>query len=90
LSVKADDAVKAFWRVEKSLSSRWFLAGLLLLLVITAVPRLLTVNFSLPYIDQPDEPNYNLAALNYRGEFDQDPSLYRPWSPKDNHFTVTE
>jgi 4-amino-4-deoxy-L-arabinose transferase-like glycosyltransferase len=38
--------------------------------VISAVPRLLSYDFSLPYVDHPDEPNYYLAGLEWRGLYD--------------------
>lgn len=50
--------------------TRWFWAGLALIVVLAAVPRLMTWPFSLPYIDHLDEPNYYLAGLEWRGQFD--------------------
>jgi hypothetical protein len=44
--------------------------GLLLLLALAAALRLLSYDFSLPYVDHPDEPNYYLAGLEWRGLFD--------------------
>lgn len=50
--------------------TRWFWAVMLLLTLAAAVPRLLIYDFSLPYIDHPDEPNYYLAGLEWRGQYD--------------------
>lgn len=50
--------------------SRWFWAGLAIVIVLAAVPRLLSYRFSLPYVDHPDEPNKYLAAQAWRGLYE--------------------
>ena len=52
-----------------SQSNRLFWGVLLLIVAAAAVPRLLIYDFSLPYIDHPDEPNKYLAALEWRGQY---------------------
>lgn len=47
-----------------------FWIGLAIVLVMAAVPRLLSYDFSLPYVDHPDEPNYYLGGLEWRGLYD--------------------
>jgi hypothetical protein len=47
-----------------------FWLALLIVLIIAAVPRFATYDFSLPYIDHPDEPNYYLGAREWRGLYD--------------------
>lgn len=47
---------------------RWQI-GLLFVLVVSGSLMLASYDFSLPYIDHPDEPNYYLAALEWRGLF---------------------
>lgn len=47
----------------------WWL-GLILLVVLAAWLRLSGYNFSLPYIDHPDEPAFYLTGLEWRGLFD--------------------
>ncbi len=49
---------------------RLFWVVLLLIVAAAAVPRLLIYDFSLPYIDHPDEPNYYLEALKWRGLYE--------------------
>lgn len=44
------------------LPPRWWWAILLLIMLLNAGLRYTGYNFSLPYIDHPDEPNYNIAA----------------------------
>lgn len=49
-------------------SRRWWL-GLLAILLLAGVLRFIGYNFSLPYIDHPDEPTFFLTALEWRGLF---------------------
>jgi 4-amino-4-deoxy-L-arabinose transferase-like glycosyltransferase len=49
---------------------RRFWLVLAVIVVLAAVPRLMTYRFSLPYVDHPDEPNYYLAGQEARGLFD--------------------
>lgn len=53
---------------SKRFSTFW--GGLAIILVLAAVPRLLSYDFSLPYVDHLDEPNYYLAGLEWRGLYD--------------------
>ncbi len=63
-------------------SNRWFWAGLALIVVLAAIPRLLSYGFSLPYIDHPDEPNKYLEALAWRGLFERhEEGYYRGYPP---------
>lgn len=48
-----------------------FWIGLIVIVVLAAVPRLLSYGFSLPYVDHPDEPNKYLAAQAWRGLYEQ-------------------
>lgn len=50
--------------------TRWQFA-LLVLIILAAVPRLLTYNYSLPYVDYVDEPNLYWKAQAWRGLYDQ-------------------
>lgn len=50
--------------------SRWFWLLLLGLILLAAVPRLLIYDFSLPYIDHPDEGTSYLEALHWRGQYE--------------------
>ncbi|QPC83557.1 glycosyltransferase family 39 protein [Phototrophicus methaneseepsis] len=43
---------------------------LFLIILIAGALRLSSYDFSLPYIDQPDEPNYYLEALKWRGYYE--------------------
>lgn len=43
---------------------------LLTIIIITGFIRFASYDFSLPYIDHPDEPNYYLEALKWRGYYD--------------------
>lgn len=52
----------------KRLSPFW--AGLILILLVSALFGLLSYRFSLPFIDTDDEANYYLAGLEWRGQFD--------------------
>jgi 4-amino-4-deoxy-L-arabinose transferase-like glycosyltransferase len=47
-----------------------FWIGLLLIVLLVAVPRLLSYSFSLPFIDHVDESDYYLAGQEWRGLFD--------------------
>lgn len=49
---------------------RFLLAICLLLFVSALIPRLLSYNFGLPYIDHPDEPASYLKAQEWQGLFD--------------------
>lgn len=49
--------------------SRLFWVGLAVLLIVAAVPRLLIYDFSLPYIDHPDEGTSYLEARQWRGQY---------------------
>ncbi len=52
-------------------SSRTLLAaGCALIFVVALIPRLLTYNFALPYVDHPDEPASYLKAQEWQGLFD--------------------
>ncbi|MBC7813699.1 MAG: glycosyltransferase family 39 protein [Burkholderiales bacterium] len=48
----------------------WFWIGLALIVILAAVPRLLSYQFSLPYVDHPDEPNWYLSAVEWRSTFE--------------------
>ncbi len=41
-----------------------------LIVIVAAIPRLLSYDFSLPYVDHPDEPNWYLAGLEWREPFE--------------------
>lgn len=56
--------------VTDRLRKRGFWIGLLLIVGLAAVPRLTSYDFSLPYVDHVDEPNYYLAGLEGRGLYD--------------------
>ncbi len=63
---------------------RWFWLGLALLILVGAALRLPGYDFSLPYIDHPDEPNFYLVARFWRGEFRPSAELeylYRGYPP---------
>jgi len=47
-----------------------FWIGLLLIVLLAAVPRLLSYPFSLPFIDHVDESDYYLAGQEWRGLYD--------------------
>jgi hypothetical protein len=49
---------------------RGFWLCLFLIVAAAVVPRLLSYDFSLPYIDHPDEPNKYLGAQQWRGLYD--------------------
>ncbi len=64
--------------VRSGLSKRGWWLTLIVILIVAAAFRVTGYNFSLPYIDHPDEPNFNIAAqmiidsgtsksLNYQG-----------------------
>lgn len=53
----------------------WFWLGVVGLLIVAAVPRLLIYDFSLPYIDHPDEPNYYLEVQKWRGIYEPGGSI---------------
>ncbi len=55
--------------------TRLFWAVLAVIVLISAIPRLLTFRFSLPYIDHPDEPNTYLAAMTIRGKIENPEAL---------------
>lgn len=46
---------------------RVFWIGLMIIVMIAAVPRVISYDFSLPYADHVDEPNFYLAGLEWRG-----------------------
>ncbi|MEO0562112.1 MAG: glycosyltransferase family 39 protein, partial [Chloroflexota bacterium] len=50
--------------------TRWFWGLLAVLVIAAAVPRLLIYDFSLPYLDHPDEGTSYLEARTWRGEYD--------------------
>lgn len=52
----------------KRVSAFWL--GLAVLVVIAAVLRVMTTNFSLPFVDHPDEPVFYQQARVWRGQFD--------------------
>lgn len=60
----------------------WFWAALALIVALAAIPRLLSYDFSLPYVDHPDEPNWYLSALEWRESIESyrtylgDPPVY--------------
>jgi GNAT superfamily N-acetyltransferase len=47
-----------------------FWIGLSLIVLLAGGLRFAAAGFSLPYVDHPDEPNYYLAGLEWRGLFD--------------------
>ncbi len=47
----------------------FFWIGLLLIVALAGALRLLSYDFSLPYLDYPDEPAYYLGALEWRGQY---------------------
>jgi len=49
-------------------SSLWFWGVLLLVIAVVTIPRLLIFDFSLPYIDYPDEPTFYTIVKAWRGE----------------------
>ena len=58
---------------------RLFWLVLAIIVVAAAIPRLLTYDFSLPYIDHADEPNFYVRALWLRGiggGFTNEPPVY--------------
>lgn len=57
-----------------------FPAALAALLLLAAALRLPGYNFSLPYVDHPDEPNFYLAGLEWRELFDNG-SYYDGYPP---------
>ncbi|MGV2436211.1 MAG UNVERIFIED_CONTAM: hypothetical protein LVT10_16120 [Anaerolineae bacterium] len=63
-----------------STSSRSFWLVFILLVGVALVTRLSLVNFSLPYVDHPDEPNFYLAGLEWRGLWDND-GYYEGYPP---------
>ena len=48
---------------------RWWIL-LLVVVAVAAIFRIVGYNFSLPYVDHPDEPVFYLTALEWRGLFD--------------------
>lgn len=50
--------------------TRWFWLILLGVVIAAAVPRLLIYDFSLPYIDHPDEGTSYLEARQWRGQYE--------------------
>ncbi|MBN1119958.1 MAG: glycosyltransferase family 39 protein [Anaerolineae bacterium] len=54
----------------------WFWVVLGLLIVIAAIPRFLSCDYSLPYVDHPDEPNKYLAAQVWRGLYEHPSEEY--------------
>ncbi len=64
------DQRKAFWIV------------LAAILIIGAVPRVLIYDYSLPYIEDPDEPSLYLLAQEWRGRFEfDDPDYHHGYPP---------
>lgn len=58
-----------------AITRRRFWLGLAVIVTLAAVPRLLSFDFSLPYIDHPDEPSLYVEALAWRGQLDHIPNL---------------
>jgi 4-amino-4-deoxy-L-arabinose transferase-like glycosyltransferase len=60
----------------------WFGGGLAVILIGAFIPRLLSYDFSLPYVDHPDEPNWYLAGQEWRDPLESyrtylgDPPVY--------------
>ena len=54
---------------NNSAERRWWI-GLLVIVAVAAIFRVVGYNFSLPYVDHPDEPVFYLTALEWRGLFD--------------------
>lgn len=50
--------------------TKTFWIGLAVIVILAAVPRLLSYGYSLPYVDHPDEPNKYLAAQAWRGLYE--------------------
>ena len=63
-----------------STPTRSFWLALILLVGVALAVRLSLVNFSLPYVDHPDEPNFYLAGLEWRGLWDND-GYYEGYPP---------
>lgn len=53
----------------------YYSVGLTLIVLVAAVMRLLSFDFSLPYIDHPDEPSLYMEALAWRGLANSTPTL---------------
>lgn len=60
--------------IDTSLSPtrRWWLLALIVLLIAAAVLRGVGYNFSLPYVEHPDEPVFYLTGQEWRGTFNLD------------------
>ena len=54
----------------------WFWVVLALLIVLAAIPRFASCDYSLPYVDHPDEPNKYLAARVWRGLYEHPTEEY--------------
>ena len=54
-------------RSKQRISAFW--VGIVLVILLAGTLRLLSYDFSLPYLDYPDEPNFYLKALEWRGKF---------------------
>jgi len=52
----------------KKLPVFWW--GLIAIVIAAALPRLLSYDYGLPYVEHPDEPNKYVAALAWRGEYE--------------------
>jgi hypothetical protein len=53
----------------KKLPMFWW--GLIAIVLAAALPRLLSYDYGLPYVEHPDEPNKYVAALAWRGEYEE-------------------
>ena len=53
----------------------------MLIVVAAAAPRFLSYQFSLPYVDHPDEPTYYYIPLERRGLFDNNYERYAAAPP---------
>lgn len=53
--------------MNKDRHRQWFWAGLLVVLFIAAFLRFASAQFSLPYVDHPDEPAYFVGGQEWRG-----------------------
>ena len=63
---------RKFVEVRSGLSKRAWWLTLIVILIAAAALRLTGYNFSFPYDDHPDEPDFYLTALEWRGLFNLD------------------